>query len=508
MSNTVSERWMYWHTSEQIVLPTLQELLPSVPDDLSRIVAQMLNKDVKKRAGSAQALFDQLVRTDVNFDVVFKGKKESEKKPLLTPMVKILLVVLLFALAGGVVSLELLLDRHEKIEIKLDKEKFITRESYIRISGVADYIPPGARIMVELKQGLISVHNRANYENNTGKFVCLLELQTLGNYEGLCAVLSSEGSVLFCSVFSVRREAPDKIQVSFVFKPEAVGAKISIESNIQGDTGEKPTNVMELESDSEGRAVVDLKYGEYIVAVTHPYYHEYRKIFSTGYNQNSMQEIELLPLNKQEIEQRKLQLQREYEELLKNNDPNNPDPEKLKKMTEIQKELSQLIQPDAINPSATKFDRSLNEKRNSLNQKLKSLRELAEKGDPEAIKEYAKTLNELHNVNKDSIEASLRDLQHQRNVLLNRARNGDYSAVEKLKQLDQSLRDEGIDPNNITAGLSENLNEDGSPKEYSKEELLKMMHKRQELLKRAEAGDPQAQRRVGGDGCGSAGAWS
>ena len=264
MSNTLAERWMYWHTSTKITLPTLKELIPSIPEDLSKTVALMLCKDKKDRAKSAQHLFEKIVRPDVNMTHSLNHTKGAKNKPLMSNMTKIMLVILLLAASVGVGAVNLFINRQPKINVALDQKKITTKKGFVKITGQAKGIPKGARIMLELKQGLINIKDRANYDKVSGKFVCLLELPSQGDFEGLCAVLSDEGSVLFVSVFTVNREAPENVNVKFVLKPDAVGAIINLKLKSE-DKKEKNQleKTLRLESDSTGQVTVELPYGDY-----------------------------------------------------------------------------------------------------------------------------------------------------------------------------------------------------------------------------------------------------
>ena len=231
-----------------------------------------------------------------------------------------------------------------------------------------------------------------------------------------------------------------------------------------------------------------------ILPVNHPYYRDYDQPFSTGIKAKNTDYIQLVPLSDEEIEREKLRLQYEYQPIQDDLDQEDPDLQTLKKMAAIQKKLSQLIQPNATDPLESNYSRALGVKRRQLENQLKYLNEKIEKNDLEARKKYAKLLKELSVVNNNSIEAHLRDLKHKRDQLLRRVANGDYSAKKKLEGLDESLRDQGIDPNNIEAGLSSsddsNSTDEGSAPELT--ELERLQKEREELLKRAANGDPEA----------------
>src|SRR5438105_4881543 len=51
--------WMRWHSSATEVLPPVQELMPSAPPDLARVIDKLLKKNVAERyATAAEALQD------------------------------------------------------------------------------------------------------------------------------------------------------------------------------------------------------------------------------------------------------------------------------------------------------------------------------------------------------------------------------------------------------------------------------------------------------------------
>ncbi len=506
LNNSLAERWMYWHTSSQLTLPPLKELLPDIPEDLSDIVSMMLYKDVAGRAKSAQDLFDCIVRQDVN--VIRNNKVKKEKSGIvLTPLTKILLIVLVLAVGVAAVGMNILIERRNKITLQLSEEKFVTNTPYITIKGHATRIPQGSRIMIELKQGLIKVQDRANFDNRTGDFIDLLELPSLGEYEGLCAVIDSDGTILYCAVFKVNREPPESIHITYYLKPQAIGANITVTPRNSKEDGKTPAKSFTLISDSNGQANIDLGYCDYDIVVEHPYYRTFRNTLNTGIRTDKLQEIDLLPMSDQDLDHKKLQLQKEYEDLKNSIDPENPDPETLKKMYDIQHKLSQFIQPSARNSLASAYDQSLNSQRNRLIQQLAELKNESDKGSVEARKRALELMDDLNDVNKDSIDSNLRDLQNKRNQLLQRVRDGDYSAVEKLKRFDEKLIDQGIDPNNITAGLSLGATEPekkvvplkndsatavSGTCNYSPDELAHIADIRRDLAQRAKNGDTEA----------------
>ena len=505
LNNSLAERWMYWHTSSQLTLPPLKELIHDIPEDLSDIVALMLYKDVASRAKSAQELFDCIVRQDVN--VSRNNKKKEKSGTTLTPLVKILLIVLLLAVGGAAIGVNMLIERQNEISLELSEEKFVTQNGYITIKGHASQIPQGARVMIELKQGLIKVQDRANFDNRTGDFIDILELPSLGEYEGLCAVIDSEDTILYCAVFKVLRNPPKSIHITYYLKPQATGAKITVTPHYPKEDGKTPPQSFNLISDSNGKANIDLGYCDYDIVVDHPYYRPLRKTLNTGIRKDKLQEIDLMPVSDQDLDHKKLQLQKQYEELKKSIDPDNPDPEKLKKMYEVQHKLSQFIQPNAKNSVASAYEQSLNNQRNRLIQQLADLKNESDNGSVEARKKALELMDDLNEVNKDSIESNLRDLQNKRNQLLQRVRDGDYSAVEKLKQFDEKLLDQGIDPNNIAAGLSLGAHKTekqsvavkkaanstaSNTGNYSKEELAHIADIRRDLAQRAKNGDTNA----------------
>lgn len=66
--------WSHWHTSHEIIVPPLAELLPGAPDDLIRVVDRLIKKNVSERYQSAKdALADLEKGPDVRISTG-KGK--------------------------------------------------------------------------------------------------------------------------------------------------------------------------------------------------------------------------------------------------------------------------------------------------------------------------------------------------------------------------------------------------------------------------------------------------
>ncbi|MHC4350777.1 MAG: serine/threonine protein kinase, partial [Planctomycetota bacterium] len=57
-------KWMYWHTSMQMAVPPIAELIPDYPQDLSELVADMTIKPLSERLGSAGEALNRLGRVE------------------------------------------------------------------------------------------------------------------------------------------------------------------------------------------------------------------------------------------------------------------------------------------------------------------------------------------------------------------------------------------------------------------------------------------------------------
>lgn len=78
LNSTNDERWTQWHTSEEIEVPGLAEVMPSVPDDLARVIDRLTQRNVADRYASAsEAVADLNDGEDVKLDVKDDGRRHQ-----------------------------------------------------------------------------------------------------------------------------------------------------------------------------------------------------------------------------------------------------------------------------------------------------------------------------------------------------------------------------------------------------------------------------------------------
>lgn len=76
------DRWIQWHTSEELEIPGLAEIMPSIPDDLARVIDRLTQRNVAERYTSAsEAVADLNEGEDVKLDVKEEGRRrQTEQK--------------------------------------------------------------------------------------------------------------------------------------------------------------------------------------------------------------------------------------------------------------------------------------------------------------------------------------------------------------------------------------------------------------------------------------------
>src|SRR5690606_8643791 len=96
-------KWMYFHTSMQMTVPPLKEVIEGYPEDLSDLIAAMMTKPVRERIDSAELCLQRLgdVRGSIvapfveDVDVEALKKKEGKiPKPALFGAIGGLFVIL------------------------------------------------------------------------------------------------------------------------------------------------------------------------------------------------------------------------------------------------------------------------------------------------------------------------------------------------------------------------------------------------------------------------------
>lgn len=436
-----AEKWLYWQVSPQLELPPVRELRPDFPADLSENIARMLVKSPESRASSARALFEGMSRREV-VQTMHAGKTQEREKAALTPMAKLLLAVILLAALAGL-GLYAASGIKKSAFIALAETRVETDDDYVRVSGVAGNMPAGTRLVISARRNLLVERTVANVDSATGRFSAQLKTPELGEYIGFCGVLDEDENVFTQAVFSISRVPPDMVRVTFVTSPAAFGADITVVPGGAAAAAGKNTP-QSFQADAEGRAVLNLPYGEYSVVVDHPRYKVLRVSVQTGVERLTERMLVLQPLEQTVLDNKRRNLTQEYRSLQKQAAAG--DAEAIVEMASIQKELAQLADPAEQN--ATPERKKLAQKKLALLAQAAKLVG-ADNQSPEEAQQLAVINRQLAEIDEADVREELKAIARQRKHLQALAAGGDLKAAADLKKLDNRLQAGGIIPDKV-----------------------------------------------------------
>ncbi|MHC4884721.1 MAG: protein kinase domain-containing protein [Planctomycetota bacterium] len=514
-----NDKWVYWHVSPQLTLPPLKELLPGFPEDLSDAIEGMLRKPLEERASSAQVLFESIGHQESAFGALMEPAEEPKAKEENPALKKILIGVIagVLILAIFAIGVKALFLGPTIPALTLKDKTYNSRSQFVQITGLVEDFTPGSRLILKAGKDLLQSRAVAQVDSETGEFSARLELPVLGEYEGLCGVINSQGEILTTTLFTIIRHPPKSVPVRFLTRPAAFSAQIVVYQLVPGTkAGERvPAGKFTTVTDDKGAGTLTVPYGPYRLQVSHPRYRAYRRDLETGLGKAKPIELLLVALPPDAIKAKRQALRDEYEKLKALAAAG--DPKAILRMAQIQKELAQLADKTETSvdgeASAEVYakKKAIQQERMALLKEMSDLQARAAAGDPEAIKrlkEINQRLQELDReeaaitaaakgtgkgtdaTRREESAAELNALAERREELKRRAAAGDPEAIAALKKLDAELRARGLDPENIRAGKAGGARAARAKKRA--EERAAIKKRMAELAARAAAGDPEA----------------
>jgi hypothetical protein len=340
-------KWMFWHTSQQTLKP-LAELLSGFPKDLSDLVAAMTNKDPAKRPRSAAAAIGMLGARSteegmVNLDAARKrleaakpAPKPTISKPVLIALAAMIAVAAIVGVAALVVS-----NFRAPVSIQLANDgKYSTGAESVTVTGKLADLPPNASGMLTLKNG----DEYPIRITDTGDFSADVRLTRVGKLTGEISIRDANRNpvqVIGPASVALERIPPNEVDVVINLSPLIEGATVSFVPAGKGDAQSQTTG-------EQGQAKVKLPRGKFTLAVEHPRYATFKLDTETGDDLSKSIRVPMRAKSAQEIDARRQSLlaQVQTTALL----AAQGDPEAIKRLAEIQKELVML------DPDSTKRD--------------------------------------------------------------------------------------------------------------------------------------------------------
>jgi hypothetical protein len=336
-------KWMFWHTSQQTLKP-LAELLPGFPKDLSDLVAAMTNKDPAKRPRSAAAAIGLLGSNSteegiVNLDAARKRLEAAKPapKPTISKPVLIALAAMIGLLAfGGIVAFVISSIRPPVSVALANDGSYSTGAESVTVTGKLADLPPNATGMLALKNG----DEYPIRITDTGDFSADVRLTRVGKLTGEIIIRDASRNpvqVVGSTSVALERIPPNDVDVVVNLSPLIEGATVSFVPAGKGDAQSQITG-------EQGQAKVKLPRGKFTLAVEHPRFATYKLDTETGDDLSKSIRVPMRAKSAQEIDARRQALlaQVQTTALL----AAQGDPEAIKRLAEIQKELA-MLDPDS-----------------------------------------------------------------------------------------------------------------------------------------------------------------
>ena len=297
-------KWMYWHTSPQMTVPPIAEIIDDYPKDLSDLIASMVAKPIGERVGSADealvALGDVVAtavpqQTEGAAAVEARAGGESKRTLLLAAVTLVLVVIV-----GGAMLLEFT----NRTEIHLrDGGLYSGNTPQIAVHGTIDNFPNEGSATISLRDGsTIPV-----YVDDDGGFSAQVKLPRLGEVAAQLTVVNRKGKQVAQRIVRLDRNAPDSVQVVLKTMPAASAAEVDFTSRT--DPGEHVAK----QTDKDGTARAEVPYGSFDLVVTHPRYKRLTGTSDTGIDPVKSMVAKLVPLSEARIAEKRRQLLNEMD---------------------------------------------------------------------------------------------------------------------------------------------------------------------------------------------------
>jgi tRNA A-37 threonylcarbamoyl transferase component Bud32 len=268
-------KWLFWHCSQQQVQP-LAQLIPGFPQDLSDLIAAMMQKDASKRPQSANEALKKLgtPRAATEAMVAPTEIEEARRAKASKTRTAVLAVVGGVLLLGvAVVGAVVLLHREPATIAAADNGQFKAGAESIPVRGVTTHAPPNARVVVI---------NRASGDKSEapvqpdGSFTLDVPVKRVGVNEADIFLADEAGNQLAAGQISLERLAPSSVEIVVNTQPPVDGAKVTLTPD--GNEGKAATVVTNL----EGVARAPIPFGKFRIQVEHPRFQTLRATLETG----------------------------------------------------------------------------------------------------------------------------------------------------------------------------------------------------------------------------------
>ncbi|MEQ9617140.1 MAG: protein kinase [Phycisphaerales bacterium] len=490
-------KWMYWHTSTQMNLRPLAEIIEGYPSDLSETIARMTAKPIADRTATSEEALSLLnmhsgatKQLEVTARMAKKAEEGDEKKGggaiIGLALGAVAAIVFLMLVAYVMLSLG------ATPSIRLQEATFVGQTPDVAVRGTIENFPRGAQAIV--------TDGRRTYPasvDSAGDFTANVRMARLGQSD-VELIVSRGDTPILKKKFIVERVAPEIVEVRARVRPAVEGASVVFKEVESGQTFRVPTN-------PAGLATTALNYGDFVVEASHPRFLPYASDANTGFDPVKEVVIDLTPMNPAQVNAKRQELMDELQDVAAR--AAEGDPEAIKRLAEIQAELA-LLEED---PNSTEA-----RARAALVAEFVDVAQHAASGDPEAQRRLREINREINELNNQSASTSARraSIEREMSTLRARAAAGDPEAQRRLRQLQRES--ESLDRQDRRASIEREMDSlreaaaNGDPEAQRRLAALQgelaqldradrkraIQDEMDSLRARAEAGDPEAQRRL------------
>jgi tRNA A-37 threonylcarbamoyl transferase component Bud32 len=380
----VRPKWMYWHTSRQMSVPPVAEIMPDFPRDLSDLIAAMMVKPIPDRLGSAAEALERLGEVAGTAAAPPSADTGEAKAGDLRRTLILAAVALVLIIALGVTALLYLTNR---TEIHLDGGGLFTGSlPQIAVTGAIEDFPDEGAALIALRDGStfpVTV-------DDEGRFGSLVTVGRLGEVDALLTVSNRSGKEVARRIVRIDRSVPESVQVVVRTKPPAAGARVSITDR----AGAEPPILQD--TDADGVARLTVPYGSFDLEVTHPRYKPLSGTADTGVDPVKSIVANLVPLAETRLAQKRTQLLSEMDRLAEA--AAGGDEQAAARLQELRRQLAQIGPPPGAEGEEVAAGNANAARRQALLEELDEVAARAAAGDPEAaarLKEIRRELAEL-----------------------------------------------------------------------------------------------------------------
>lgn len=436
-STSMDERpkWMYWHTSQQMMLPKLHELIPGFPEDLSELISAMITKPLRERLASADEGLRRIGEVAPRQLGGDGDLEEIESKPATASPLAIGAILLWIIAAVGGIGYFLWQKANVNPQIELASSVFTSEKPEILVRGTITGFPAGGKASITLRDSPPFPIN----VDDSGEFSGVVSVGSVSEDEQIAQMRIDYNGKRWEKSVSLKRLAPKTVKVTFRTTPSVELTDLKVRPNAT------PNDPIALITDKSGTAAFDIPHGGFKVELEHARYKAYENTFETGDDPTKVLNISLIGLSEQVIASKRERLLSEMDKLV--DLAAKGDPDAIKRLEQIRKELNQLEPVSGDNDAA---------KRVALLQELDEMSKRAAAGDLEAakrVKEINAELRKLAMGAKDrdltggpaepsaqaARQARRAQLLSEMNDLLDKAANGDPDAIKRLAEIQKEL---------------------------------------------------------------------